>query len=126
MLKSTIMKKSLLILILLISIAAINAFAQTPVPKSDTATIVIQQGDPAIETLPRGLDYVEDKKQIALEELPDPVRETLESDPRYVGWRDATIFHEQNKDEYLVEVSKDGKTTTYRLDKDGKPIIQEE
>lgn len=120
------MKKSILIPVLLVLIAAVNGFSQTPVPEFDTATTVIQEGDPAIQTLPRGLDYVEDKKQIALEEVPDPVRESLESDARYAGWRDATIFHEQNKDEYLVEVSKDGKSTTYRFDKDGKPIIQKE
>ena len=120
------MKKLILISVTVVLIAASNGFSQTPVPKSDTATTVIQEGDPAIETLPRGLDYVEDKKPIMLEELPDPVRETLESDARYAEWRNAVIFHEQNKDEYIVEFSKDRKTTSYRFDKDGKPIIQEE
>lgn len=120
------MKKSILIPVLLVLAAAVNGFSQTPVPESDTATVVIQEGDPAIETLPRGLDYIEDKKQITLEEVPDPVRESLESDARYTGWQEATIFHEQNKDEYLIEVSKDGKSTTYHFDKDGKPILQKE
>ena len=120
------MKKLILLPVVITMIAAVNGFSQTPVPEADTATTVIQPGDPAIEALPRGLDYVEDKKQITSEELPDPVRETLESDARYSEWRNATIFHERNKDEYLVEFSKDGKTTTHRFAKDGKPIVQEE
>jgi hypothetical protein len=124
--KLIIMKKLILIPVLVVLLATLNGFSQTPVPETDTTTTVIKEGDPAIETLPRGLDYVEDKKQITHEELPDPVKETLESDARYAEWRNATIFHEHNKDEYLVEFSKDGKTTSYRFDKEGKPIIQEE
>ena len=120
------MKKFILIPVVIAVMTVSDGFSQTPAPETDTATTVIQPGDPAIQTLPRGLDYVEDKRQIKEEELPDPVRETLESEPRYSEWQKAAIFHERNKDEYIVEMSKDGKTTTYRFAKDGRPIVQEE
>jgi len=103
--------------------AAASGFSQTPVPDPDTVGNPIQQGDPAIETLPPGLDYVDDKKRIRPEELPDPVRQTLESDPRYNNWKEAMIFHDRNKDEYIVEFEEAGKSTKHRFAKDGEPII---
>lgn len=36
------------------------------------------------------------------------------------------IFHDRNKDEYVVEFGEAGKTSSYRFDKEGKPIIQKE
>ena len=80
-----------------------------------------------METLPRGLDYVEDKRRITVEELPDAVRQTLESGTRYGNWKEeATVFHDRNKDEYILEIITAGKEETYRFNKEGKPIIQEE
>lgn len=111
---------------LLFVLAAVNGFSQTPVPDPDTVGNPIQQGDPALETMPPGLDYVDDKKRIAPEELPDPVRRTLESDTRYSKWKEALIFHDRNKNEFVVEFTEAGKTTSYRFDREGKAIIQKE
>lgn len=109
---------------MLLLLAAADGFSQTPIPDPDTVGNPIQQGDPAIETLPPGLDYVEDKKRIKHEELPDAVRRTLESGTRYSNWKDAMIFHDRNKDEYIIEFAKPDNSTTYRFSKDGEPIIQ--
>lgn len=105
--------------------AATSVWAQTPVPDPDTLSNPVQQGDPAVRTLPPGLDYVEDKKRISAEEIPDPVRETLESTGRYSGWQKGVVFHDRNKDEYVVEFKEAGKTRSYRFNKDGKPVIEE-
>ena len=111
---------------MLLLVISLNGVAQTPVPDPDTVGNPIQQGDPAIEAMPPGLDYVDDKKRITPDELPDPVRQTLEGGTRYNNWKQAVIFHDRNKDEYIVEFKKAGKTTSYRFDKEGKPIIQKE
>jgi hypothetical protein len=116
-----------LIFATLVFIAAlsVSGLAQNPVPDPDTVQTPVQEGDPTIETLPRGLDYVEKKKKITPEELPDAVKQSLESSAQYTEWQKAAIYHEENKDEYLVEFFTQGRTTTYRFDKDGKPIIEE-
>lgn len=111
---------------MLVAVAAGSVSAQAPVPDTDTTSTPIKQGDPTIETMPRGLDYVEDKQRIKAEELPDAVKQTLQSGTRYGDWKEATVFHDRNKEEYILEVTKAGNTATYRFDKEGKPIIQEE
>lgn len=114
-------------LISILAFATAGSMAQAPVPDTDTTSTPIREGDPTLETLPRGLDYVEDKKRITPEELPDAVKQTLESGTRYGKWKEeATIFHDRNQDEYIVEVDIAGKTSTYRFDKEGKPIVQKE
>lgn len=120
------MKKSIILTFMLLLVAAAEGFSQTPIPDPDTVGNPIQQGDPALETLPPGLDYVDDKRRIKPEELPDPVRRTLESNARYTKWKDAMIFHDRNKDEYILEFTEAGETTSHRFDKEGKPVIQKE
>ena len=104
---------------------SIQAIAQNPVPEPDTAATPVQEGDPAVRTLPPRLDYVEDRKRITPEEVPDPVKQTLESSAQYSNWQRAMIYHDKNKDEYLIEFNEKGATTTYRFNKEGRPIIEE-
>jgi len=120
------MRKFVFLPCVLLLAATVNGFSQTPVPDADTVGNPIQQGDPAIEALPPDLDYVEDKKRITPDDLPDPVRETLETGTRYTNWKDARIFHDRNKDEYIIEFTEAGKTTSHRFDSDGKPIVENE
>lgn len=102
----------------------IHLAAQNPVPDPDTISTPVQEGDPAITTLPPRLDYIEDRKRITPEEVPDPVRQSLESSAQYANWQKAMIYHDKNKDEYLVEFTDKGTTTTYRFNKEGNPIIE--
>ena len=53
------------------------------------------------------------------------MKQTLESSAQYTDWQKATIYHDKNKDEYLVEFASEGKTTTYRFNKEGKPVVEE-
>lgn len=106
-------------------LAGTLAMAQGPAPQPDTISNPVKEGDPAIKALPPRLDYVEDKKQITMEELPAPVQHTLQNDSKYRGWEKATIFHEENKDEYIVEFRAADNATTYRFNKAGTQIIEE-
>jgi hypothetical protein len=119
------MKKLIIIAFLPVLFGCTSVIAQSPVAQPDTISHPIQEGDPAIRTLPPRMDYVEDKKRIVPEAVPQPVRQTLESNPEYKDWQKATIFHDENKDEYIVEFSVGDKTTSYRFNKEGAPIIEE-
>lgn len=107
-------------------VLAAAAHAQNPVPDPDTLADPVQQGDPAVRTLPPGLDYVEDRRQINAGELPEKIKQTLNSDSRFEHWRDAQLYHDENKDEYVVVLAEQGRTTTYRFNRDGKLIIERE
>ena len=119
------MRELMIITITFLLAAGPMAMAQSPVPESDTVSNPIQQGDPALRTLPPRMDYVEDKRRIMPDEVPQPVRQTLESSANFKDWQKATIFHDENKDEYIVEFAEADKRTSYRFNKEGRPIIEE-
>jgi hypothetical protein len=117
--------KQFAITLTLVLMGGITLLAQNPVPDPDTVQNPVQEGDPAVRTLPPRLDYVDDRKRITPEEVPSPVRETLESNAQYKDWQRATVFFDQNKDEYIIEFEERGKTTSYRFNKEGKQIIED-
>jgi hypothetical protein len=120
------MKKLIFLALIILGMASSNTFSQNPVPEPDTLSNPVQEGDPAVRTLPPGLDYVEDdRKRIMPEELPDAVRQTLESGAEYSNWQKAAIYKDKDKEEYLVEFKEADKTTTYRFNKDGRPVLEE-
>lgn len=118
------MKKSIWITLVIASFPCI-LLAQSPAPEPDTLPDPVKQGDPAVNNLPPRLDYIEDRKRIKPEEVPEPVRQTLESDALYRNWRQAALYRDENKDEYIVEFEERGTFTTHRFDKEGRPIVKE-
>ena len=119
------MKKAIFLPLILLLLASGGIFAQTPVPDADTLSNPVQEGDPAVRHLPPRMDYIEDRQRITPEEVPEPVKVTLESSAQYTDWQKAMIFFDKNKEEYVVEFKEAGKTTTYRLNKEGRPILEE-
>ena len=120
------MKHLIYIPLVMCSFICGDALAQTPVPEADTVSNPVQQGDPALRTLPPGLDYVEgDRTRVMPEELPEPVKRTLESGAEYADWQKARIFKKNDKEEYIVEFKEADKTTTYRFDKSGRPVFED-
>lgn len=93
-------------------------------PDPDTIANPIQQGDPALRTLPPRLDYVESRKRIQPEEVPQPVRETLQSRAEYNDWQNAKIYFDENTEEYILEFSEAAETKSYRFNPEGKPILE--
>lgn len=119
------MRKVIFFPLLLLLLSAADVYGQNPVPDPDTLANPVQEGDPAVRNLPPGLDYVDDRQRITAAEVPDAVRQTLESSAQYTDWQKATIYRDKNKDEYLVEYKNRDKTTTYRFNKEGKPVIEQ-
>lgn len=99
-------------------------WSQTPVPDPDTLSTPIKQGDPALRTMPPRLDYIEKRKRITAEEVPEPVRQTLQSDSAYDDWQDAALYYDENTEEYILEFRKAAKARTYRFNKAGKRILE--
>lgn len=120
------MKKLIFLSLTFVIFGSLTAFAQNPIPDPDTVQTPVQPGDPTMETLPARLDYVDDKRRITADEIPDPVRQSLESSAQYTDWKKAVLYHDRNRDHYLVEFSAEGKVTTYRFNKEGRPVVEEE
>jgi hypothetical protein len=116
-------KFSIFIATLLITV--VTAVGQTPAPEPDTLFDPVQQGDPAVRKLPPNVDYVKEMDRIVPEELPEAVRQTLDGTPQYKDWQKAMIYQNKSKDEYVVQFKEQDKTTTYRFDKNGRPVIDE-
>ncbi len=105
-------------------LASFPLWSQTPAPEPDTLPNPIRQGDPALRALPPRMDYIEDLRRISPEELPQPVRETLQAHPEYNDWQNAMIYLDENMDEYVVKFGDAAETKSYRFNKEGKPILE--
>ena len=123
--KRRAMKKSIFLPLIVLLAASTGLFAQIPAPEPDTLSNPVQEGDPAVRHLPPRLDYVEDRQRITPEEVPQPVKETLESSAQYTDWQKAMIYFDKNKEEYVVEFKEAGRTTAYRFNKEGRPVLEE-
>ena len=63
------------------------------------------------------------KTPIKLEELPDAIKTTLETDP-YKAWTPNAAFavKDGTKEYFQVDVKKEEETASLKFDKDGKPV----
>lgn len=100
-----------------------HVWGQTPVPEADTVP-PIKEGDPALRQLPPREDYSDDRERMMPEELPDPVKQTLESNALYSGWEKAQVFRDKTREEFIVEFKDRGKPATYRFNKEGRPVLE--
>ncbi len=101
------------------------AFAQSPVPDSDTTKIQSKQGDPAPRIIKPSASYQKTMVIIKQSEVPEPVRKRLEHSA-YEGWeKKATIYRNQSSSVYLIEFKEKGKIRTYRFDKNGQELDEE-
>lgn len=119
------MKKLIFLPLMALLLTSAGLYAQTPVPDPDTVSTPVKEGDPAVDHLPPRLDYVDDRQRITPEEVPQPVKETLESSAQFTDWQRAMIFFDKNKEEYVVEFKEAGKTTTHRFNKEGRPVLED-
>lgn len=102
-----------------------TAFAQNPTPELDTTKNPSRQTDPAVKVQPSN-DYLENHLRIMPQELPEPVKRTLESGTQYSGWQRAVIFRKEDGKEFVVEITEGNKTESFRFDKQGKPLPLDE
>jgi hypothetical protein len=124
--KTNFMKRVTAILTILLFAAVTAVSAQTDTPQPDTISDPVQEGDPTFRHIPpQADDYVKDMNKITPEELPAPVRKTLDSNARYEGWQKGQVFVNKTNDHYVIQIKESDKTMTYRFDKDGKQVLDE-
>lgn len=90
---------------LMISFTVVNAQQQQPGGTEETA--------PAIQQ--------DDKVKIKPDELPEQVRESLNSND-YDGWEVSTAYRHTDKEVYEVELKKGMEMKTVKFDKEGNKI----
>jgi hypothetical protein len=98
-----------------------GVFAQSPVASPDSVRDPIQQGDPALKSMPEQTGYTRDMVKIKPAQLPAAVQNALAA-TTYKGWEQAHIYRNKNSSEYLIEFQDPLKTRLYRFDKKGKEI----
>jgi hypothetical protein len=66
-----------------------------------------------------------DQVKVRVQDVPAPLRRTLQRD-EYKGWQNSTIYHDKSTDRYSLEISDGTTTRTYRFDKKGNRIPDED
>jgi hypothetical protein len=116
--------KTILLIVFACAFQINLSLGQAPVPESDTVDNPIQQGDPALKTMPQSVEYAKDLRQITEDEIPNAVKKALKKSPEYGGWQSASLFRDDNKDEYVIEFRETGAVRTYRFSKQGELIVE--
>ena len=101
------------------------ALAQNPTPELDTTQIPVEQGDPALKTFSPDT-YLKDFKRIMPDELPAPVRTTLDAGTQYEGWQRAPIYKNRKGDRFVLEIQSGDRTERFQFDAEGKPVSFDE
>jgi hypothetical protein len=66
------------------------------------------------------MEVVQEKKEIKAADLPQAVKDTIESD--YKEWTISKAYVFETTSEYEVEFTKEGQTKTIKFDKDGNVL----
>jgi hypothetical protein len=101
------------------------AFAQTKSEEGNPSPS-LAPGAPARPQKADSVDQKEDRVEISREKLPSSMLKELENNPRYEGWEEGNVFYEQNTDQFIVHVIRDNSTQTFRFDKEGHPLQNNE
>ncbi len=67
-----------------------------------------------------------DFRAVTADQLPEPLRETLDGDGLYKGWRDARVFFDVESKLYWVDFLLDEKVRRYGFSADGAPVSVKE
>jgi len=110
--------------LVMVMIATIASNAQTPIPDPDTIRDPVKQGDPAVQVIPRQVQYEKNFVKIKPTEVPAEVKKRLQH-TAYKGWEKATIYRNQSSTIYMVEFQEPNKTRIYKFDKHGQQLEDE-
>ena len=64
----------------------------------------------------------EDRIPVKLEGVPSGLKQTLDSDKKYIGWEQSAIWFDKTTKEYLVHITDSSATRTYKFDEKGKAL----
>ena len=59
---------------------------------------------------------------VAADQLPQKLREVLESEEQYRGWKDSTVYFQNNTGLYLVPIKNGESVTLFGLTENGQPV----
>lgn len=74
---------------------------------------------------PSDAERKEDRLPIEDEELPPNMKTLLDSDEKYKGWEEGTIYFDRSADQFLIHIIRENKTETFRFDKNGTAVTSE-
>ena len=63
---------------------------------------------------------------VAPDQLPEKLREELESKEQYKGWEDSTVYFQNNTGLYLVPIKTDESVKLFGLTENGQPVTYNE
>ena len=108
----------ILAICLLSAVSVVKGQDSTLVPPQPS---VPQEQNPAPANGEPKSEQKEDRMEVKKEMLPPLLLEALKEE-KYSGWEDSPIYYEKNTDQYILHVTKDNSTQTFRFDKEGEPI----
>ena len=77
----------------------------------------------SLQQNPIGTEQKEDRVEIRKDELPPAMKTALDADAKFKGWQDSPVYFERNTDQYLIHITSENTTQTYRFDKKVVPIV---
>lgn len=83
-----------------------------PVSNDDTTRQFLQD-----DRIPRN-----EWKAVPVDDLPSEVLEAITEGDQYKGWRDSTVYYEENTGHYIVPVEAEDGLRIYGLSEDGEPV----
>jgi len=110
---------------LILAIAAIAGWSQSPAPDPDTLKNPVKQIDPEVKQMPSDLYDANEYTRINADELPAAVLDKLkELEPS--GWEKSVVYLERKKKIYHIEIrEEESEKKHYRFDAAGKQLKDE-
>jgi hypothetical protein len=96
-----------------------------------TTIMVVAQDSLRVEPMPPATparpspteaDRKEDRLLMENGELPPTLKNILDSDEKFKGWEEGTIYLDRTSGQFLLHIIRENKTETFRFDKEGTPI----
>ena len=82
----------------------------------------VSNDDTARQFLERDMEPRNELTEVPVNELPDEVLEALDSQDQYKGWRDSTVYYEENTGHYLVHVKREDGIRVFGLSENGEVV----
>ena len=120
-LQDVAMKNKLIILASITLLAGFSAFSQADSTRYINGLPV--SDDDTVQQFPQN-DLAPAKKitPVEVKNLPAKLREALEQGAQYEGWKDSTVYFDNNTQQYIVPVKYEGGVKIFGVDKDGNPV----
>lgn len=107
-------------ILFLMWLGAVVVYGQTDTTRQQPAAL--EQDESENLAVPDPDISKEDRVEVEISELPELLQNRLENDAQYAGWEEGTVYLEKNTNEYLLHISQENTTRTYRFDEFGNAL----